>query len=271
MSAQAAAIIVGVDDSPSAAHAALWAADLASAWDAPLRLVHATSTTEEPDWLRELRDAALRAGAMDASVELASGEPAGVLLERSNHAELLVVGSYGEGANAGLLAGSTAQALVERARPAVAVVRGLEPGIAPRRDGPIVVGVDGSAVAVAVLNRAADLAAAFGAHVLALHVWSGVGRSGGPSGQGAVAAEAQRVLDTQADGLQARRPAAVVERRVVADHPLRALLAQAPSARAVVVGRSDRPPSAGILLGSTCRGLVEFAPCSVVVVPDVRT
>ena len=40
-------VVVGVDDSGSARHAAEWAMELTSAWRAPLHLVHAETTTTE--------------------------------------------------------------------------------------------------------------------------------------------------------------------------------------------------------------------------------
>ncbi|MDT7709595.1 MAG: hypothetical protein QOG20_5202 [Pseudonocardiales bacterium] len=57
-----------------------------------------------------------------------------------------------------------------------------------------------------------------------------------------------------------------VERRTVAGTPVKALLELAGRARVVVVvAQRDRAPAAGMHLGSTSRGLVEFAPCPVVV------
>jgi len=170
-------VVVGVDSSGSARHASEWAADLASAWDVPLRLVHSVrdgeNVTEVPPWLRELFDGAERVGAGPVDAEVVPGAPGDVLLDRSGAARLLVVGSYGEGARAGML-----DVLVKP-----------------------------------VLERHADLD---------------------------------------------------VERRVVNDTALRALLDQARDARMVVVGH--RRAAVIGRLGSTSRGLVEFAPCPVVVV-----
>jgi nucleotide-binding universal stress UspA family protein len=64
--------------------------------------------------------------------------------------------------------------------------------------------------------------------------------------------------------LRDRHPDLDVERRVLNDTALRALLEQARDARMIVVGHRDRESVVG-RLGSTSRGLVEFAPCPVVV------
>jgi nucleotide-binding universal stress UspA family protein len=58
-----------------------------------------------------------------------------------------------------------------------------------------------------------------------------------------------------------------IDQESVADTALRVLLARAESARAVVVAQraSPAPQDSVLVLGSTSRGLVEFAPCPVVV------
>jgi nucleotide-binding universal stress UspA family protein len=55
-----------------------------------------------------------------------------------------------------------------------------------------------------------------------------------------------------------------VQRHPVDDTAMRALLEQAKDTRVVVVGHRGGASAAG-RLGSTSRGLVEFAPCPVVV------
>lgn len=52
------------------------------------------------------------------------GRPVRTLLERGEHAQLIVVGSRGRGGFKGMLLGSTSQALVTHAPCPVAVVRG---------------------------------------------------------------------------------------------------------------------------------------------------
>lgn len=267
-------VVVGVDSSGSARHASEWAADLAAAWDVPLRLVHTVrdggDTTEVPPWLRELLDGAERVGAKPADAEVVPGAADDVLLDRSGAARLLVVGSYGEGAREGMLAGSTALALLDGSRCPVAVVRGGAPQLPPPRRGPVIVGADASDAGKAALDLAADLAAASGARVIAMHTWTDVvadesGRLHRVESDGTELAErAVELLDVLVKPVLERHPNLDVERRVVNDTALRALLEQARDARMVVVGHRGQASVVG-RLGSTSRGLVEFAPCPVVV------
>ena len=270
------AVVVGVDASDSARQAVGWAAELASDAGRPLRLVHVSATPAPdgmlPAWLRELVDTAERQGVDPVEAVLVEGGVADALLERSAPDGFLVVGSYGEGVHAGMLAGTLALALLARADCTVAVVRGAAPGLPPPRTGPVVAGVGDGPTADAVLERAAEVAAAHGAHVLAVHTWSDiVATAGGHSVRRSashgteLAADAAVALEARVARCRERRPGVVIESRVVGDTALRALLDQAADARAVVVGRW-RGPETGGMLGSTSRGLVEFAPCPVVVV-----
>ena len=272
---QRSPLVVGVDSSDSARHAAEWAADLASMWRVPLLLVNAAAAgtgepATAPPWLRELLDAADRAGAEPVEAEVVAGGVAEVLLDRSTDAGLVVVGSYGEGAQGGMLAGSTALALVGQAGCPVAVVRGAAPQLPPPRRGAVVVGVDGSPAAATALDLAAELAAAFGARLVTVHAWTDVvaDASGGLHRSAAsgteLAARAAELLDTQLAPVRDHHPGVAVERHVVNDTALSALLDRAREARTVVVGHRSAA-AATSRLGSASRGLVEFAPCPVVV------
>ena len=266
-------VVVGVDGSDSARHAAEWAAELASAWRVPLHLVHAAPATTgdrlpDPSWLRELHAAAERAGVDEVDSRVVAGTAERELIDRSQDAGMIVVGSYGDGARSGMLAGSAALALLEAAECPVAVVRGPEPGLAPVRRGPVVVGTD-AAGDDAALHLAAALAVALGARLVALHAWTdvvedvgGLHRSGATGTE--LAARAVARLDGCLAPLRRAYPRLPVERHVVDDTALRALLEQATGSRAVVVGhrRGDR---AIRRLGSTSRGLAAFAPCPVVI------
>jgi nucleotide-binding universal stress UspA family protein len=71
--------------------------------------------------------------------------------------------------------------------------------------------------------------------------------------------------------VQAAHPELPIERRVVADGPLSALLDVGLGARLIVVGSRGVRTQTGMLMGSTSRGLVEFCPCPVLVVrPGAR-
>jgi nucleotide-binding universal stress UspA family protein len=195
-----------------------------------------------------------------------------LLSTRAGDCRLLVLGSYGEGAWSGMLAGSVALGLIGRVTCPVAVVRGQTPGVPPPRGGPIVVGVDGSPAGRAALAFGADLAASLGTGVVVVRVWSDVvaGPGGSPHRRHAalstLATEAATALEADLGPVVHAHPGVVVERDVVEETPLRALLGRAGGARMLVVGHRAASEGSGMLLGSTSRALVEFAPCPVVVV-----
>ena len=163
-------IVVGIDGSDSARQAALWAADEAVRRGAAVRLVSAVhiqmsgyqgAVPMPLDFIDELKDEAHRQVAqaqlevlsrhgeltVDVAVLAAPAVPA--LVEESTKAQLMVLGSRGLGGFTGILAGSTAVALVAHGHCPVAVIRG--DGSAT---GPVVVGVDGSPVSEAEIGRA---------------------------------------------------------------------------------------------------------------------
>jgi nucleotide-binding universal stress UspA family protein len=273
-------LVVGVDSSDSARDAALWAVDLAAARGCGVDLVHVVPGRPHtvPDWLTEIAATADRVGAVPCRVDVVTGAVFDVLLTRSADAGMIIVGSFGPDAPAGMLVGSTALTLIARAGCPVAVVRGHRRGLAPPRGGPILAGADGTPTSDDALDVAADLAASLGAPLVIVRAWSetvsypagGVHRAA--TGRPGPADEATRDLDEQLGRLVARRSGLTVERRMVADTPLRALLELARTARAVVVGQRTRRAAPGVAhLGSTSRGLVTSAACPVVVARMVAT
>lgn len=273
-------IVAGVDASDSARSAAVWAADLAAVWGARLHLVHTVpgpaqqAVPDPPAWLRELSAAAGDAGAGPSRVEVVPGAAIDVLANRATRARMLVLGSYGEGARSGMLAGTIALTLAGHVPCPVAVVRGAEPELTPARGGPVVVGVDGSAASHAALLLAADLAVSFGTHLVALHAWSDIAESANglrrrSDGAAELAAQGGALLSEETRAAADLYPGLGVAEDLVPGTPLRALLARAHGARMVVVGHRARPRAAGMGLGSTSRALVEFAECPVVVTPPV--
>ncbi len=133
-------IVVGVDDSRGARAALDWALDEARHQGARVEVLHAFEVevawidgTEFARWSQLQRQAAEAAlskvvedAASPASVEVdarvVEGNPVTVLVDASEHADLLVVGSRGRGGLRGLLLGSVSQRCVERAHCPVVVV-----------------------------------------------------------------------------------------------------------------------------------------------------
>jgi nucleotide-binding universal stress UspA family protein len=105
-----------------------------------------------------------------------------------------------------------------------------------------------------------------------VHTWSDVISDAGrprrlDESEDTLAARGAALLDRYLEPVLAEYPTLTVERQVVADTPLRALLDHARDAWLVVVGQRRDLPAAGILVGSTSRGLIEFAACPVAVIP----
>jgi len=142
-------IVVGVDHSDGANAALRFALEEAKLRQAKLRAVHAWQFSGHlgapglegsyPGFGGELEvmrgaaeaelDAALRefaAGTPGVEVErrIVEGSPAGVLVEESRGADLLVVGSRGRGGFAGLLLGSVSQQCAQHAACPVVIVHG---------------------------------------------------------------------------------------------------------------------------------------------------
>lgn len=275
-------VVVGVDRSDSARDAAEWAADLAAVWGVPLRLVHVAPGTPDdgpnpptPTWLTELARCTERAGADVDLAGVVSGATVEMLADQAARARLLVLGSYGEGARTGMLAGSVALGLIGGVPCPVAVVRGPAPQVPPPRGGPVVAGVDGSAAGHAALMLAAGVAEALGSRLVTLCTWTDL--QPGPEGGARRTQERERLpadegahlLDVELELVAAAHPALPVERVLAEDTALRALMHRAASARMLVVGYQGRREVGAVMPGSTSSGLVESAPCPVVVAkPD---
>ncbi len=132
--------MVGVDGSEASKDALRWAARQARLTSAELRVLMAwrqpvtygyVADYEDVDFEAEARtrldqviDEVLGADdSLPIKRETAQGHPVEVLIAASGEADILVVGSRGHGAFAGMLLGSTSQHCVQHAKVPVAVIR----------------------------------------------------------------------------------------------------------------------------------------------------
>jgi nucleotide-binding universal stress UspA family protein len=145
-------IVVGVDGSEASLAALAWAADEARLRGSCLVAVHVWAAPYTPampgimepagmpvdrDIIQQaagealdewLRDAGAVVEGLDVERAVVEGEAADALIERSDGAELLVVGSRGHGRIAGALLGSISQKAAQHARSPVVIVH------PPRKD-----------------------------------------------------------------------------------------------------------------------------------------
>jgi nucleotide-binding universal stress UspA family protein len=296
-----APIVVGIDGSPSATQAAVWAAGEAVARGSSVHLVYAYewAADEGPGRVAlranaryrdvfllyaqdSMREAAARVReavpGVELTEELAVGRPEQVLTEQSGRASMLVVGTRGLGGVSGLLLGSVAVSLVSRAKCPVVVVRGdgrpagavgADAAVAVSADAPIVVGVDGSPMSEAALAYAYEAASVHGAPLVAVHAWHlspEDSRLVPYIDLDVVAAEEERLVAEQTAGWAEKYPDVTLRRVVVMGRPGHVLREQSAGARLLVVGARGRGGVAGLLLGSTSQALIHRADCPVAVV-----
>ncbi|HVV20667.1 MAG TPA: universal stress protein [Pseudonocardiaceae bacterium] len=279
-------IVVGIDGSESARHAARWAADEATRGHLPLRLVsavfaalpgYAAGGDVSPDLIDELQTVG-RQQVDDVRAELATSHPdvevttevvfapaTPALIDESRAARMLVLGSRGLGGFTGILVGSHAVALAAHGHCPVAVIRD-DPGT-----GPVVVGIDGSPASAAAVALAFEEASLRGADLVAVHTWSdhpweaAYANVPVPIDWDAVRTEEEQVLAERLAGWQEKYPDVSVRRDVAKDRPADHLLRVAASAQLLVVGSRGRGGFTGMVLGSTSQALVYHATCPLLV------
>lgn len=289
-----APVIVGVDGSPSSldavelaateaalrrlrlhiVHAFLWPATLAAARPAtegapePATLVRARADAVIEEAKRHAEKAAPN---IMISTEVADGPAAFVLLQRSRHAVLSVVGDRGLGRFEGMLAGTVATQLATYGSSPVIVVRGRA-----KRDGPVVVGVDGSGRSARALEFAADEASLRGVELIAVHVWR-TPLTAGPTDTmpqvydiELLEADQHRLLSAALAGLGDRHPGLSVRPELGRGSPGSVLTSWSRSAQMTVVGDRGHGGFVGLLVGSVSQHLIFHSACPIAVVHDER-
>ncbi|MGX6607084.1 universal stress protein [Micromonosporaceae bacterium Da 78-11] len=284
MTATAQKIIVGYDGSPDSRAAARWSLDEAARTGAAVEFCNAeqwptVAMADVPGvWFDDEYEHAQQAMVGEATVQAARTHPgvtthqviahaaaAFTLCESSASASLVVLGSRGHNAAAGLL-GSVSVAVSAHAQCPVVVVRGF-PGPS---QAPVVVGFDGSDSAPAALDFAFAQAAARQTRLRVIEAWTTpVMHWTGPSIDAErLTAATQITLGETVDGRRAEFPTVEVSGEVVVDQPAHALIEAAKNVQLIVVGSRGHSVLAGTVLGSVSQLVLHHSACSVAVVHD---
>jgi len=194
----------------------------------------------------------VRDAGIDVSTRVESGNPVAVLIDASQTAALLVIGSDYRGPGDGPARGAHGIRIVAGAGCPVVVVPDLE---LVGRSG-VVVGIDGSPVSEQALRFAAREADRLGERLTAVSVWTPLEA---PRNGMAVYPEmylsnmqagAEEMQALALAGLAADFPDLIVERVVERGYPSRVISSRALTARLTVVGTHGRGALARFLLGS---------------------
>ncbi|MCB0894049.1 MAG: universal stress protein [Nocardioides sp.] len=286
-------VVVGVDGTEANLAALLFAADVASRRQVPLRLAHVVPdrvvisplvpvtpldlTDTGSDVLR-VAECEVRAAAPDVTVEarLRHGSRATQLLRSAADAGLLVVGRDDRPVLERMMRGDTAASVASRAGiPVVEVPADWQPGSAEQPPyGVVVVGLKSPAYADAVLAGAFAAADERGASLEVVHAWKLP--SGYDEATGADPAlsdwerEALDEVETLLRNWRTAYPDVAVVTRVVHQHPAEALVEASARADLLVVVRRVHGGPGTAHLGSVARAVLRAAACPVLVVPPTE-
>jgi len=259
-------IIVGVTGAPVSARAVDWAVTRAAERRQPVELLAvvggAIGMVGEVEVLRAALEAAEELLASEAervggrgvevTTRVAHGNPVAQLIEASQSAALLVIGSDYRGPDSGPARGAHGTRIAAGAKCPVVVVPDIELGT---RSG-VVVGVDGSEVSEQATRFAASEADRLGEPLVAVAVWTPLQA---PRNGLAVypdlyltnmQAATEEILALALAGISTDYPDLEVVRRVERGYPSHVLNDLAGSARMTVVGTHGRGAIARFLLGS---------------------
>jgi len=282
-------IIVGVDGSPASDAAVNWAAHDAVMRGVALTLMHvqdpiarkwsqARALEEVARWQKAegggilanaskiAHDITKDASQITINGELEFSATVPTLIDRSEDAELIVVGTDGRGALARGLLGSVSSGLVRHARCPVAVIHDGELQMPHPTNAPVLVGVDGSSASELATEIAFDEASGRGVGLMALHAWNDTELVELPGVDwSAVKAEEERLMCEALAGWQERYPNVTVSRVLVRDRPARAIVETSQSAQLVVVGSHGRNALTRTFLGSVSNAVVQSVRVPVIV------
>ncbi len=270
-------IVVGIDAEPASSLAVDWV--IRRARHAPVAVTLVTafdSLADDPmvvrDRLISLADRIRTAdpeGQVD--IELANASIHRALEERSESANLLVIGSHRTRPIRSALAGAVPSLIAAQAHcPTVIVPDDWKP-----QDGEIVVGVGTDATSDPALIFGALEAQRRSSALRLVHAWHIA--PGTAIAAGALLAppiegehEAHReVLHSAGLRLRAGYPDARIAEHLVQDRTADGLLAESRKAELIVIGTHHHEPAAGLLLGATGAQLLRRSQVPVCIVPDL--
>ncbi|WP_345314585.1 universal stress protein [Garicola koreensis] len=242
------------------------------------------ATQETLDQAREL----LKDYPGEVTYQSEEGDAAGVLVDKSEDAQLVVLGARGRGGFLGLMLGSVASSLPAHAQsPTVIVPKNYQgPEVdegpdqfAPSEDSrPVVVGLDGSQQSRVAVLHAAQAAAERKVTLQLVMVLPPV--EGALlwypefSGRAAEATktrqdELQETLDAERAWVEGHFPDLDVQASVEPGDPITVLREKSRSAQLTVAGTRGRGEFGSLVLGSVSRGLLVKAAGPVMVVPQL--
>ncbi|GFZ88462.1 universal stress protein [Nesterenkonia alkaliphila] len=305
---RALGVLVGFDGSQHATLALHYAARAAQRLDAPLTVVSAytvpvgvySTLASLPDMDEARIKKQMTEGTLDGAREYLKdypgqvsyraegGDAAGVLVELSEQARLVVVGARGRGGFLGRLLGSVASALPAHAKaPTVVVPRHyrLPEAEGPERfaptvsEQPVAVGIDGSEESRIAALQAAQAATDRGVAlrlIVALPPIDGallwypeLAPRGAEVGE-IRKRELSRTLSAEAEWISRHFPELTIEETVEVGEPTGLLTAASRTSQLTVVGTRGRGGVASALLGSVSRNVLYNAEGPVMVVPKLE-
>ena len=284
-------VVVGYDGSDASRDAVQWAAAEAVARDAELLILAAMTVPMSASPMsfgvmspNAIDDMIARVGKHvdDEAASLMASQPglvargkavmggaSAALVDASEDADLVVVGSRGMGGFKGLLVGSVGVQVAEHSHCPAVVVR-ARPAVDAAR---VVVGIDGSELSLAAAEFAMETASRRGWSVLAVHSWDFPAYDALASPVGPSEMELDNLLEGERvaaseslAGLRDRFPDVDLMVEVTKGPAQRVLLEAAAGAALLVVGTRGRGELSGALLGSVSQAVLHRAELPVAVV-----
>ncbi len=290
------AIVVGVDGTALDQACVAWAAGAAARAHRPLVVIHAlpafgdllaTNVLRSPYEFNALEPELRESPVVERAIGVARradpdvavsgqtvlGRPEQILIEASEDAYLVVVGSKPRLGLARLALGRAAHATTAHCACPVVVIR---EGARIRTDGPVLVATDGSAGGRAAVERAADEAVQRSTVLVVLSTWflemvdGYVVTTPGTDDWNQIEQRYRSMVEGDVAAARRPHPDLQIEVRVERGPTAPTIVAAAAEMDLLVIGSRGRGGFRGMLLGSVSQQVLESADCPVMVVRAPR-